>query len=202
MIIVSLDVRIGTFLFLLRFECICTTCAFEHYVISSGNKVTTLLPPPPKSEGACTPITHAIIQNNPYESSDTVIRIELCSGYLYDRDDANDKLYDKWKLPETTHMTETTMWKPGLTCNWRPLCRRDRTQIHRGDRVAAVVWVVLDNPMSVFIVVIPVGRQVRQRRLYGNLALYKQVKTAREDYMQTRLSAGFFFTHGKTRRFH
>ena len=43
------------------------------------------------------------------------------------------------------------MWKPGLTCHWRPLCRRDRTQFHRGDRVAAVVWVVLDNRMSVFI---------------------------------------------------
>ena len=70
---------------------------------------------------------------------------------VYDRDDAIDKLYDKWKLPETTHMTEATMWKPGLTCHWRPLCRRDRTQFHRGDRVAAVVWVVLDNSMSVFI---------------------------------------------------
>ena len=45
-------------------------------------------------------------------------------------------------------MTETTMC---LTCHWRPLCRRDRTQFHRGDRVAAVVWVVLDNRMSVFI---------------------------------------------------
>ena len=50
--------------------------------------------------------------------------------------------------------------------------------------------------------VIPVARQVRQRRLYGNLALYKKVKTARDDYMQTRLNAGFFFTHGTTRRFH
>ena len=48
-------------------------------------------------------------------------------------------------------MTVTTMWKPGLTCHWRPLCRRDRTQFHRGDRVAAVVWVVLDNRMSVFL---------------------------------------------------
>ena len=48
-------------------------------------------------------------------------------------------------------MTDTTMWKPGLTCHWRRLCRRDRTQFHRGDRVAAVVWVVLDNHMSVFI---------------------------------------------------
>ena len=43
-------------------------------------------------------------------------------------------------------MTEMTMWKPGLTCHWRPLCRRagahDRrdtgTQFHRGDRVVAV----------------------------------------------------------------
>ena len=49
--------------------------------------------------------------------------------------------------------------------------------------------------------VIQVGRQVRQRRLYGNLALYKKVETARDDYMQTRLNAGFFFTHGTTRRF-
>ena len=40
--------------------------------------------------------------------------------------------------------------------------------------------------------VIPVGRQVRQRRLYGNLALYEKVKTARDDYMQTRPNAGFF----------
>ena len=40
-------------------------------------------------------------------------------------------------------MTEKTMWKPGLTCHWRPPCR--------SDRVAAVVWVVLDNSMSVFI---------------------------------------------------
>ena len=48
-------------------------------------------------------------------------------------------------------MTETTMWKPGLTCHWRPLCRRDTgTQFHRGDRVAAVVWVVLDNRMSIW----------------------------------------------------
>ena len=61
------------------------------------------------------------------------------------------KLYDKWKLPERTHMTETTMWKPGLTCHWRRLCRRGRTQFHRDDRVAAVVWVVLDNRTSVFI---------------------------------------------------
>ena len=47
--------------------------------------------------------------------------------------------------------------------------------------------------------VIPVGRQVR---LYGSLALYKKVKTARDDYMQTRLNAGFFFTHGTKGRFH
>ena len=36
--------------------------------------------------------------------------------------------------------------------------------------------------------VIPVGREVRQRRLYGNLTLYKKVETARDDYMQTRLN--------------
>ena len=35
--------------------------------------------------------------------------------------------------------------------------------------------------------VIPVGREVRQRRLYGNLALYKKVETARDDYMATWL---------------
>ena len=29
--------------------------------------------------------------------------------------------------------------------------------------------------------VTPVGRQVRQRRLYGNLALYKKVETDRDD---------------------
>ena len=75
-------------------------------------------------------------------------RLDRIAFYLYDTDDANGKLYDKWKLLEKTHMTETTMWKPGLTCHWRRLCRRDRTQFHRGNR--AVMWVVLENRMSVF----------------------------------------------------
>ena len=42
-------------------------------------------------------------------------RPDRIAFYLYDRDDANDKLYDKWKLPDATHTTETTIWKPGLT---------------------------------------------------------------------------------------
>ena len=134
-------------MFLLRFECVCTTCTFEHYVISSGNKVTTLLPPQVRrclcAYDSCDYPKRPIRQQRHS-------RPDRIAFYLYDRDDANDKLYDKWKLPETTHMVETTMWKPDLTCHWRPLCRRDRTQFHRGDRVAAVVWVVLDNRMSVF----------------------------------------------------
>ena len=179
-------------MFLLRFECICTTCTFEHYVICSGNKVTTLLPS--TQVRRCLYAYDSCTSDYPKRPirQQRHSRPDRIAFYLYDRDDAIDKLYDKWKLPETTHMTETTMWKPGLTCHWRPLCRRDRTQFHRGDRVAAVVWVVLDNSIECFHMVIPVGRQVRQRRLYGNLALYKKVETARDDYMQTRLNAGFF----------
>ena len=44
-----------------------------------------------------------------------------------------------------------------------------------------------------FHMVIPVGKQVRQRRLYCNLALYEKW----DDYMQTRLNAGFL-TSGTT----
>ena len=108
-------------MFLLRFECKCTTCGFEHYVICSANKVTTPPSPPPlpaKSEGPRTPMTHAIIQKRPIRQQ-RHSRPDRIAFYLYDRDDANDKLYDEWKLPETTHMTKTTMWKPGLTCHWR-----------------------------------------------------------------------------------
>ena len=82
-------------------------------------------------------------------------------------------------------MTETSMWKPGLTCHWRPLCRRDRTQFHRGDRVAAVVWVVLDNRMSV-----SYGHPSRttgptETTIWQPGFIQKTVETARDDYMQT-----------------
>ena len=57
----------------------------------------------------------------------------------------------------------------------------------------------LDNRLSVFIWSSQSDdMQVRQRRLYGNLGLYKKVETARDDYMQNRLNVGFFFTRGTT----
>ena len=96
------------------------------------------------------PMRHAIIQNDPYDSSDTVVRIELRSISTTETTPMISYTTSR-NMPETTHMTETTMWKPVLTCHWRPLCRRDITQFYRGDRVAAIVWVVLDNRMSVFI---------------------------------------------------
>ena len=52
---------------------------------------------------------HAIIQNDPYDSN----RPDRIAFYLYDRDDANDSLYDKWKLSKTTHMTESQMTNCG-----------------------------------------------------------------------------------------
>ena len=109
-------------MFLLRFECKCTTCGFEHYVICSAKKVTTSPPPPPPATRKVRRCPYA------YDSCDYPkrpirqqrhSRPDRIAFYLYDRDDANDKLYDEWKLPETTHMTKTTMWKPGLTCHWR-----------------------------------------------------------------------------------
>ena len=130
-------------MFLLRSECICTTCTFEHYVISSGNKVTTL--PLPHQVRRCLYAYDSCDYSKRPIRQQRHSRPDRIAFYLYDRDDASDKLYEWWKLPERT------MWKPGLTCHWRPLCRRDRTQFHRGYRVAAVVWVVLDNRISVFI---------------------------------------------------
>ena len=35
-----------------------------------------------------------------------------------------------------------------ITYHWRRLCRRDRTQFYPDDCVAAVVWVDLNNRMS------------------------------------------------------
>ena len=135
----------------MRFECVCTTCTFEHYVICSGDKVT-IPPPPPNQVRRCLYAYDSCDYPKRPIRQQRHSRPDRIAFYLYDRDDANDKLYDKRKLPETTHMTETTMWKPGLTCHWRPLCRRDRTQFHRGDRVAAVVWVVLGRFGSFWVV--------------------------------------------------
>ena len=201
MIIVSLDVRIGNV-----FVLTCDSSAYVQLALSSVMLFVRAIrsppsPPPPHQVRRCLYAYDSCDYPKRPIRQQRHSRPDRIAFYLYDRDDANDKLYDKWKLPETTHMTETTMCKPGLTCHWRPLCRRDRTQFHRGDRVAAVVWVVLENRMSVFIWSSQSdARQVRQRRLDGNLALYKKVETARDDYMQTRLNAGFFFTHGTTRR--
>ena len=132
------------------------------------------------------PMTHAIIQNDPYDSSDTIVRIELRSISTTETTPMISYTTSGNCMSETTHMTETTMWKPGLSCHWHPLCRRDRTQFHRGDRVTAVVWVVLDNRMSVFILSSQSDNRYdrddymatwlytkngnRQRRLYPNQA--------------------------------
>ena len=85
------------------------------------------------------------------------------------------------------------MWKPGLTCHWPPLCRRDRTQLHRDDRVPAVVWVVLDNHMSVFIWSCQSDDWYDRDDYMATWLYTKKVETARDDYMQTRLNRGFFF---------
>ena len=116
----------------------------------------------------------------------------------WDWDDANVKLYDKCKLSETTHTAEKSTWKPGLPHHWRRLCRRDRTQFYRDDRVAVVVCVVLDNGMSVSIWSSQSDDRYHRDDIWEpgfirKLQTARDVRTYdRDDYMKTRLNAGFF----------
>ena len=102
-------------MFLLRFECICTTCTFEHYVIVRAIRSPPSSPPPTQVR-RCLYAYDSCTSDYPKRPirQQRHSRLDRIAFYLYDRDDAIDKLYDKWKLPETTHMTEETMWKPGV----------------------------------------------------------------------------------------
>ena len=115
MIIVSLEVRTGNVFVLTAIRVHMYNLHFRALCNCSGNKVTTLLPPPPppKSEGKAYDSCTSDYPKRPIRQQ-RHSRLDRIAFYLYDRDDAIDKLYDKWKLPETTHMTEATMWKPGV----------------------------------------------------------------------------------------